>query len=53
MDYLLLNRQGWDIKSFSPALFPIVLSFLKGLVNVNLIHEVFNTRRLHILIIVK
>ena len=53
MKHLLLNHQVWDIQSSGPALSLRILSFLKGLVDVNSIHAKFNTRRLHLLGIVK
>ena len=53
MKYLLLNHQVWDMRSSGPDLPLRLLSVLNGLVAQNSAHKAFNSRRLHLLGIVR
>ena len=53
MKYLLLNHQVWDMRNTGPDLPLRLLSFLNGLVAQNCAHKAFNSRRLHLLGIVR
>jgi hypothetical protein len=53
MKQLLLNHQVWDLKSSGPDLPLRLLSFLNGLVGQKSIHKAFNSRRLHLVGIVR
>ena len=53
MKYLLLNHQVWDMRNSGPDLPLRLLSFLNGLVAQDSIHKAFNSRRLHLLGIVR
>mmetsp|Transcript_30241 Transcript_30241/g.46140 ORF Transcript_30241/g.46140 Transcript_30241/m.46140 type:complete len:3721 (-) Transcript_30241:46-11208(-) len=53
MKYLLLNHQVWDMRSSGPELPLRLLSVLNGLVAQNSAHKAFNSRRLHLLGIVR
>jgi hypothetical protein len=53
MKYLLLNHQVWDLRNSGPDLPLRLLSVLNGLVAQNSAHKAFNSRRLHLLGIVR
>lgn len=53
MKYLLLNHQVWDMRRSGPGLPLRLLSVLNGLVAQNSAHKAFNSRRLHLLGIVR
>jgi hypothetical protein len=53
MKQLLLNHQVWDLKNSGPALPLRLLSFMNGLVGQRSIHKAFNSRRLHLVGIVR
>ena len=53
MKYLLLNHQVWDMRSSGPDLPLRLLSVLNGLVAQKSAHKAFNSRRLHLLGIVR
>ena len=51
--YLLLNHQVWDLRKSGPKLTLRLLAFFNALVSSNNFHAAFNSRRLHLLGIVK
>ena len=53
MKQLLLNHQVWDLKNSGPTLPLRLLSFMNGLVGQRSIHKAFNSRRLHLVGIVR
>jgi hypothetical protein len=53
MKYLLLNHQVWDMKNSGPDLPLRLLSFFNGLVAQDSAQKAFNSRRLHMLGIVR
>ena len=53
MKQLLLNHQVWDLKNSGPDLPLRLLSYLNGLVGQKSIHKAFNSRRLHLVGIVR
>lgn len=53
MKYLLLNHQVWDLRRAGPELPLRLLSFLNGLVAAHSAHAAFNSRRLHLLGIIR
>ena len=53
MKYLLLNHQVWDLRRAGPDLPLRLLSFLNGLVAAHSAHAAFNSRRLHLLGIIR
>ena len=53
MKQLLLNHQVWDLKNSGPSLPLRLLSFMNGLVGQRSIHKAFNSRRLHLVGIVR
>lgn len=53
MKYLMLNHQVWDMRNSGPHLPLRLLSFLNGLVSQKSAHKAFNSRRLHLLGIVR
>ena len=53
MKQLLLNHQVWDLKNSGPALPLQLVSFLNGLVGQKSVHKAFNSRRLHLVGIVR
>jgi hypothetical protein len=53
MKQLLLNHQVWDLKNSGPELPLRLLRFMNGLVAQKSIHKAFNSRRLHLVGIVR
>lgn len=53
MKQLLLNHQVWDLKNSGPELPLRLLTFMNGLVAQKSIHKAFNSRRLHLVGIVR
>eukprot|EP00980_Cylindrotheca_fusiformis_P008522 scaffold1807_cov140-Cylindrotheca_fusiformis.AAC.14 len=53
MKQLLLNHQVWDLKNSGPDLPLRLLTFMNGLVAQKAIHKAFNSRRLHLVGIVR
>ena len=53
MKQLLLNHQVWDLKNAGPELPTRLLTFMNGLVSQKAIHKAFNSRRLHLVGIVR
>ena len=53
MKQLLLNHQVWDLKNAGPELPTRLLTFMNGLVSQKSIHKAFNSRRLHLVGIVR
>jgi len=53
MKYLLLNHQVWDLRRAGPEMPLRLLSFLNGLVSAQSAHAAFNSRRLHLLGIIR
>ncbi|KAL9189629.1 hypothetical protein ACHAXT_009304 [Thalassiosira profunda] len=53
MKYLLLNHQVWDLNGAGPALPSQLLTYLNGLVVAHSTHAAFNSRRLHLLGIIR
>jgi hypothetical protein len=53
MKQLLLNHQVWDLKNSGPDVPLRLLSFMNGLVGQKSIHKAFNSRRLHLVGIVR
>mmetsp|Transcript_31498 Transcript_31498/g.76019 ORF Transcript_31498/g.76019 Transcript_31498/m.76019 type:complete len:3637 (+) Transcript_31498:249-11159(+) len=53
MKQLLLNHQVWDLKNAGPELPSRLLTFVNGLVAQKSIHKAFNSRRLHLVGIVR
>ena len=53
MKQLLLNHQVWDLKNSGPNLPLRLIAFLNGLVGQKSVHKAFNSRRLHLVGIVR
>jgi hypothetical protein len=53
MKQLLLNHQVWDLKNSGPELPLRLISYMNGLVGQKSIHKAFNSRRLHLVGIVR
>ena len=53
MKQLLLNHQVWDLKNSGPDLPLRLVSFMNGLVAQKSVHKAFNSRRLHLVGIVR
>eukprot|EP00934_Nitzschia_sp_Nitz4_P005324 Nitzschia sp. Nitz4//scaffold43_size134323//124879//134327//NITZ4_003322-RA/size134323-augustus-gene-0.228-mRNA-1//1//CDS//3329552017//5314//frame0 len=53
MKQLLLNHQVWDLRNSGPELPLRLVTFLNGLVGQKSIHKAFNSRRLHLVGIVR
>eukprot|EP00978_Attheya_sp_CCMP212_P011864 scaffold29466_cov56-Attheya_sp.AAC.2 len=53
MKYLLLNHQVWDLRGSGPELPLRLISFLNALVAARSTHSAFNSRRLHLLGIIR
>ena len=53
MKYLLLNHQVWDLNGAGPELPLRLLSYFNGLVVAHSTHAAFNSRRLHLLGIIR
>lgn len=53
MKYLLLNHQVWDLNGGGPDLPTRLLSYFNGLVVAQSMHAAFNSRRLHLLGIIR
>lgn len=53
MKQLLLNHQVWDLRNAGPALPLRLVTFLNGLVGQKSVHKAFNSRRLHLVGIVR
>lgn len=53
MKQLLLNHQVWDSKNSGPALPLRLITLLNGLVGQKSIHKAFNSRRLHLVGIIR
>jgi Beige/BEACH domain/PH domain associated with Beige/BEACH len=53
MKQLLLNHQVWDLKNSSPELPLRLVTLLNGLVGQRSIHKAFNSRRLHLVGVIR
>ena len=53
MKQLLLNHQVWDLKNSSPDLPLRLITLINGLVGQKSIHKAFNSRRLHLVGIIR
>ncbi len=53
MKYLIMNHQVWNLQNTGPKFCAHLVSLLNGLVQPNAVHTMFNSRRLHLLGIVK
>ena len=53
MKQLLLNHQVWDLRSSGPNLPLRLVTFMNGLVGQKSVHKAFNSRRLHLVGVVR
>lgn len=53
MKQLLLNHQVWDLRSSGPELPLRLVTFMNGLVGQKSVHKAFNSRRLHLVGVVR